>query len=75
MAPSDMPNDRLQLTRRRLRGDGLAPIAKLARSRSGITALEYAFIAGLVAIAIVSVVTTLGTTVSGVLYGAILNGF
>ena len=75
MAPTGMPTDRPQFTRRRLCGEGLAPIAKLARNQSGVTALEYAFIAGLVAIAIASVVTTLGTTVSGVLYGAILNGF
>jgi Flp pilus assembly pilin Flp len=75
MAPSGMPNNRTRSTRRRLRGEGPATIAKLARDQSGVTALEYAFIAGLVAIAIASVVTTLGTTVSSVLYGAILNGF
>jgi Flp pilus assembly pilin Flp len=70
-----MPGYRPQYTRTRLRGEELIPIGRLVRNASGVTALEYAFIAGLVAIAIVAVVTTLGATVSGVLYGSILSGF
>jgi pilus assembly protein Flp/PilA len=41
---------------------------------AGVTALEYAFIAGLVAIAVVATVSTLGTEVSG-LFNSVLNGF
>ena len=69
-----MPSLRRQFTRRRLRGEGVATIAKLARNESGGTALEYAFIAGLVAMALVTVVTTLGTSISG-LFGSVLSGF
>jgi Flp pilus assembly pilin Flp len=75
VALSGMPDYRPQCTRTRVRGEQLKAIGRLARDASGVTALEYAFIAGLVAIAIVSVVTTLGATVSGVLYGSILSGF
>ncbi len=74
MVPSGMPNLRRQFARRRLCGEGVATIAKLARNEAGVTALEYAFIAGLVAMAIVSVVTTLGTSISG-LFGSVLSGF
>jgi pilus assembly protein Flp/PilA len=69
-----LPSHRRQFTRRRLRGEGVATIAKLARDESGVTALEYAFIAGLVAMAIVAVVTTLGNSISG-LFGSVLSGF
>jgi Flp pilus assembly pilin Flp len=72
VASNGMPDCR---PRTRLRGEQPTAIGRLARNASGVTALEYAFIAGLVAIAIVSVVTTLGATVSGVLYGSILSGF
>lgn len=41
---------------------------------AGVTALEYAFIAGLVAIAVVAAVNTLGTEVSG-LFNSVLSGF
>jgi pilus assembly protein Flp/PilA len=53
----------------------LVSIKKLARNESGVTVIEYAFIAGLVAIAIVAIVTTLGTSVSGLLFGPVLSGF
>ena len=69
-----MPSHRRQCTRRRLHGEGVATIAKLVRDEAGVTALEYAFIAGLVAMAIVAVVTTLGTSISG-LFGSVLAGF
>jgi Flp pilus assembly pilin Flp len=75
VAPSGMSDYRPQCMLTRLRDKQLTAIGGLVRNASGVTALEYAFIAGLVAIAIVTVVTTLGTTVSGVLYGAILSGF
>jgi len=52
----------------------LASLARLSRNESGVTAMEYALIAGLVAIAIVAAVTTLGTSVSG-LFGSVLGGF
>ncbi len=42
--------------------------------RGGGHGIEYAFIAGLVAMAIVAVVTTLGTSISG-LFGSVLGGF
>lgn len=74
MALSGMPSLRRQFTRRWLQRAGAATIAKLARNESGVTALEYAFIAGLVAMAIVTVVTTLGTSISG-LFDSVLSGF
>jgi pilus assembly protein Flp/PilA len=43
-------------------------------NEAGVTALEYAFIAGLVAITVVAVVQTLGTEVSG-LFNSVLSGF
>jgi pilus assembly protein Flp/PilA len=43
-------------------------------NEAGVTALEYAFIAGLVAIAVVAAVQTLGTNVSG-LFNSVLSGF
>ena len=52
----------------------LASLAKLAGAETGVTAIEYACIAGLVAMAIVAVVTTLGTSVSG-LFSSVLGGF
>jgi pilus assembly protein Flp/PilA len=52
----------------------LALLAKLARTRSGVTAIEYAFIAGLVALVIVAAVSTLGTSVSS-LFGSVIGGF
>jgi pilus assembly protein Flp/PilA len=52
----------------------VALFAKLAASDTGVTAIEYAFIAGLVAIVIVGAVTALGTSVSG-LFGSLLTGF
>ena len=75
MALTGMPYGQSQCAKSRLCGEMRARFAKLARNESGVTAIEYAFIAGLVAIAIVAVVTTLGNTVSGTLYGAILSGF
>jgi pilus assembly protein Flp/PilA len=39
-----------------------------------VTAIEYAFIAGLVAIVVVGAVTTLGTGVSS-LFNSVLGGF
>ena len=53
---------------------GWLRLRRLVRNERGVTALEYAFIAGLVAIAIVGVVTSLGTSVSG-LFGSVLSGF
>ena len=35
------------------------------KDNSGVTALEYGLIAGLIAVVIIGAVTTLGTTVSG----------
>ncbi len=52
----------------------LASFAKLAPDDAGVTAIEYAFIAGLVAIVIVGAVTALGSSVSG-LFGSVLTGF
>lgn len=46
----------------------------ISNDEEGVTALEYAFIAGLVAIIVVGAVTTLGTGVSG-LFSSVLSGF
>ena len=46
----------------------------LFRDRRGVTAIEYAFIAGLVAIVIVTAVATLGSELSG-LFNSLTNGF
>jgi pilus assembly protein Flp/PilA len=46
----------------------------MSNDEEGVTALEYAFIAGLVAIVVVGAVTTLGTGVSG-LFSSVLSGF
>jgi len=41
-------------------------IRKLVRNRKGVTMMEYALIAALVAVAAVTILSTLGTTVSSV---------
>jgi pilus assembly protein Flp/PilA len=75
VAPTAVPNGRPQFRQGQLCREVLVSIKKLARNESGVTAIEYAFIAGLVAIAIVAIVTTLGTSVSGLLFGPVLSGF
>lgn len=52
----------------------VAVLRTLLRNRSGVTAIEYALIAGLVAIVIVAAVETLGTSVSG-LFSSVIGGF
>jgi pilus assembly protein Flp/PilA len=66
---------------RRQRGTGnqlataaFASLRAMAGDDAGVTAIEYAFIAGLVAIVVVAAVTTLGTGVSG-LFNSVLGGF
>jgi pilus assembly protein Flp/PilA len=49
-------------------------LTRLLRNRQGVTAIEYAFIAGLIAIVIVAAVTTLGTQVNG-LFNSVTSGF
>ena len=44
----------------------VALVQALRRDRRGVTALEYGLIAGSIALAIVTVVGTLGTQISGV---------
>ena len=39
----------------------LMNIYKLLKARSGVTAIEYGLIAGLIAVVIIAVVTTIGT--------------
>jgi pilus assembly protein Flp/PilA len=39
-------------------------IRKIARNRKGVTMMEYALIAALVAVAAVTILSTLGTTIS-----------
>ncbi len=41
------------------------------RNKSGATAIEYGMIAGLIAMAVITVVGTVGTTLSSTLYAAI----
>lgn len=55
------------------RSRAAAPLAKLATDEAGVTAIEYALIAGLVVVVMVGAVTALGTSVSG-LFGAVLDG-
>jgi len=40
-------------------------ISKFVQDESGATAIEYGLIAALIAVVIISAVTTLGTTISG----------
>ncbi|MGH7046265.1 MAG: Flp family type IVb pilin [Stellaceae bacterium] len=49
-------------------------LARLGGDETGVTAIEYALIAGLVAVVIVGAVTALGTSVSG-LYSTVLAAF
>ena len=44
-----------------------------ARDKSGATAIEYGLIAGLIALVCITAITTVGTTVSSVLYGTIAS--
>jgi pilus assembly protein Flp/PilA len=74
VVPADVPDSRPSGLSNRSRSGPLAAVGELAVNQSGVTAIEYAFIAGLVAIAIVTAVTTLGTSVSG-LFGSVLGGF
>jgi pilus assembly protein Flp/PilA len=74
VTPAGVPNQQPSCLRRRLRSGALASFVSLAGNQAGVTAIEYAFIAGLVAIAIVTVVTTLGASVNG-LFGSVLGGF
>ena len=48
----------------------LSSITRFLRDEEGATAIEYGLIAGLISIAIVTVLTTLGTDLSG-LFGKI----
>jgi pilus assembly protein Flp/PilA len=43
----------------------LSLISRLVRDESGVTAIEYALIASLIAVAAVAVIGTVGTNVSG----------
>jgi pilus assembly protein Flp/PilA len=52
----------------------LASLRVISNDKAGVTALEYAFIAGLVAIVVVAAVANLGTGVSG-LFSSVLGGF
>ena len=40
-------------------------ITKFAKNESGATAIEYGLIAALIAVALISILTTLGTNLSG----------
>lgn len=66
--------DRRRRTGSHLAGAALALLRVTAGDEEGVTAIEYAFIAGLVAIVVVAAVTTLGTGVSG-LFNSVLGGF
>ncbi len=74
-ASAGATDHRPEHTRRRFRSAMLASLfSKLAGAETGVTAIEYACVAGLVAMAIVAAVTTLGTSVSG-LFSSVLGGF
>ncbi len=49
-------------------------IARFVRNQRGATAIEYAFVALFVALAIITVLTTLGTRLSGS-YASVANSF
>lgn len=44
----------------------IAIAERLGRSRSGVTAIEYGLIAGLIAVAIIAIVSTVGTDLSAI---------
>lgn len=44
----------------------IAITERLGRSRSGVTAIEYGLIAGLIAVAIIAIVSTVGTDLSAI---------
>jgi pilus assembly protein Flp/PilA len=48
---------------------------QFAGDESGVTAIEYGLIAGLISIGIVSAVTSIGTTISANFFGPIAAGF
>jgi pilus assembly protein Flp/PilA len=60
--------------RRHFRESLVAALWRLAKKDAGVTAIEYALIAGLVAIVVVTAVSTLGTNLSG-LFNSVLSGF
>ena len=49
----------------------LNPLIKLATRRNGATAIEYALLAGLIALALIGAFTTIGTTLNTQFYGPI----
>jgi pilus assembly protein Flp/PilA len=52
-----------------------AELRRFVAAREGATAIEYAMIAGGIAVAIVSAVTTLGSTMKTLYYDKLLNLF
>jgi pilus assembly protein Flp/PilA len=50
-------------------------INRFAKDDSGITAIEYGLIAGLIALAIIASVSTIGTAISTKFYGPLMGGF
>jgi len=48
---------------------------RLAGDESGVTAIEYGLLAGLISLGILSAVTTIGTTISAKFFGAVAAGF
>jgi pilus assembly protein Flp/PilA len=47
------------------------PWARLAKDQSGVTAIEYALIAGLISIAVIGVVTQIGNDVANLFFSQI----
>jgi len=50
-------------------------LIRFAASESGVTAIEYALVAGLIALVIFGAVGSLGTTISASFYGPLASGF
>jgi pilus assembly protein Flp/PilA len=48
---------------------------RFAGDESGVTAIEYGLIAGLISIGIIVSVTSIGTTISATFFGAVAAGF
>lgn len=57
---------RIDLATIKLRHSALAKLRMLRGDRSGVTAIEYGLIAGLIAVAIIAIVSTVGTDLSKV---------
>jgi Flp pilus assembly pilin Flp len=52
----------------------LAVLTSLLENKSGVTAIEYALVAGLIGIAAVAIIRTIGATVSAQIFSVVAAG-